>query len=316
MPATAQHWAELIEPVLNREFFFVGFGGEGRNVSMLPQMFSMRTTQFGEEKVNSIGGFGTRGWNFEKTGRVEYDEPVKGFETHFRPVEFAKGFLVTRKLIDDKRLSGIFDQASELGDSAFRVREKAGANIFANAFSNATSETLDDFGTNQVGGDNVGLCSLVHPAPPGADGSSQANEGTLALSDTAVATTRQAMMDFRDFQGDLLNVMPDEILVPPELEDTALVIVRSLQDPDSANNAINPQAGRFTVRVWNYLEDSNAWFMMDSGRRRQHLRWYDRIPLEFGREEDFDTFQAKFRSYMRFTLGWTDWRWIYGQNPS
>jgi hypothetical protein len=30
---------------------------------------------------------------------------------------------------------------------------------------------------------------------------------------------------------------------------------------------------------------------MDSGRRRRSLLWYDRIPLEFAREEDFDTLQ-------------------------
>ena len=79
------------------------------------------------------------------------------------------------------------------------------------------------------------------------------------------------MIEYVDMNGDLMNVMPDELLVPPELEDTALEIVRSAQDPASANNAINPQAGRFSVRVWNYLTDANAWFMIDSGRRRQSL---------------------------------------------
>lgn len=316
MPATAQHWAELIEPVLNRQFFYVGFGGEGRRQSLLPSLFSMQTTQYGEEKALGIGGFGTQGWNFEDSGRVLYDERVKGFETHFRPVEFAKGFMVQRKLMDDNRLQGAFRDARELGDSAFRMREKAGANVFANGFSAATTTTLDEFGTNIVGADSVALLSTVHPAPPGALGTTQANEDTLPLTAANVGIVRSRMMDTRDYQGDLLNVMPDTLIVPPELEDTALTILRSQQDPVSANNAINPQAGRFRVIVWHYLEDSNAWFMGDSGLMRQHLLWYDRIPLEFGREEDFDTFIAKFRAYQRFTLGWTDWRFIYGNNPS
>ena len=129
-----------------------------------------------------------------------------------------------------------------------------------------------------------------------------------------VSTTRQLHMALTDMNGDLLNVMPDEILVPPELEDTALIIVRSAQDPASANNAINPQSSRFTVRTWHYLTDSTAWFMMDSGLRRQSLRWYERVPLEFGREQDFDTLVGKWRAYMRWSLGWTDWRWVYCQN--
>ena len=316
MPHTAQHWAELIEPVLNREFFYVGYSQSERRQSMLPMLFNMETSTFATEKHMGLGGFSTTGWNFEDSGRVLYDEMVKGHEKTFEHHEFAKGFIVQRKLFDDNRLRDVFSQARGLGDSAFRMREKAGASVFINAFSAATSSSLDDYGTDVVGSDSVALLSTVHPAPPGSQGSNQANEDTLSLTDTAVSTTRQAMMDFRDYHGDMLNVMPDLLLVPAELEDTALTIVRSQQDPDSANNAINPQAGRFRVVVWHYLTDSNAWFMIDSGLMRQHLIWYDRIPLEFGREEDFDTFQAKFRAYMRFSLGWTDWRWIFGNNPS
>lgn len=53
--------------------------------------------------------------------------------------------------------------------------------------------------------------------------------------------------------------------------------------------------------TWHYLTDANAWFTIDSGLRRRHLRWYDRIPLEFDREQDFDTLIAKWRAYMRFS---------------
>ena len=28
------------------------------------------------------------------------------------------------------------------------------------------------------------------------------------------------------------------------------------------------------------------------------------------------TLIAKWRAYMRFTLGWKDWRFVFGQNPS
>jgi len=123
-------------------------------------------------------------------------------------------------------------------------------------------------------------------------------------------------MKFTDDRGDILNVMPDLLMVPPELEDDALVINKSALDPASANNAINPNQGRLSTKVWYYLTDSNAWFMIDTARMKRDLIWYDRIPLEFGREEDFDTFEAKFRAYMRYSRNWRDYRWIYGQNPS
>lgn len=311
---TSDHWSQLIDPRM-REAFFLGYSGEGRRTSMIPTIFNLQGSDLADEKVLGIGGISSAGWNFEDSGRVQYDEPTKGFEETFTHHEFARGVMVERKLIDDNRIPQALDAAGNLGDSAFRMREKAAANVFNNAFSAAVSETLDDYGTDATGPDSVALCSDAHDTSP-SDTTNLVNEGTLALTAANLSTTRQLHMALTDMTGDLLNVMPDEILVPPELEDTALTIVRSQQDPASANNAINPQAGRWRVITWHYLTDSNAWWTMDSGLRRQHLRWYDRIPLEFDREQDFDTLIAKWRAYMRFSLGWVDWRFIYGQNPA
>src|SRR3990167_6090512 len=312
MPMISDHWSTLVDTAI-REAFFLGFSGGDRRVSMIPQLFNVQSSNMADEKVQAIGGISSKGWNFEDSGRVQYTEPVLGYEETFTHHEVARGIQVERKLIDDNRISQALDAAGNLGDSAFRVRELAGAQVFINAFSAATAETLDDYGVDAVGADLVGLGSNAHPTSP-SDSTALTNEGVLALTAANVSTTRQLHMALTDMNGDLLNVMPDEILVPPELEDTALIIVRSAQDPASANNAINPQSSRFTVRTWHYLTDSTAWFMMDSGLRRQSLRWYDRVPLEFGREQDFDTLVGKWRAYMRWSLGWTDWRWVYGQN--
>ena len=315
MAMTSDHWSNLIDPRV-REAFFIGFGGDDRKQSLLPQIYNMASSQLADEKVLPIGGLGSTGWNFEDAGRVQYGEMVKGYEETFLMHEFARGMTIERKLIDDNRIQRALDAATALGDSAWRVREKAGANVFINAFSAATSETLDDYGTDAVGADLVALCSAAHPRDALNSATTDNNEGTESLTAANVSTVRRVMADYVDMNGDIVNVVPDELLVPPELEDTALTIVKSAQDPASANNTINPQAGRYRVISWNYLTDANAWFMMDSGRRRQSLRWYDRVGLEFGREQDFDTFIAKWRAYMRFTLGWTDWRFIYGANPS
>lgn len=315
MTQVSAHWSQLVEPRL-RQAFFIGFGQEDRRLSMLPMLYNMQSSQTADEKLFPIGGVGTKGWNFEDSGRIQYDEAVKGYEETLTHHEFAKGITIERKLLDDNRIPRAVAAVEALGDSAFRFREKAGANVFTNAFSSATSETLDDFGTDATGADGVALCSDAHPRHPGDSSTTDANEGTESLSEASVSTVRRKMGDFVDMNGDLMNVAPDELLVPPELEDTALKVVRSAQEPETGNNAINPQAGRFQVKVWHYLTDANAWFMMDSGRRRQSLLWYDRVPIEFANTSDFDTLIGKFRAYQRFSLGWSDWRWIYGANPS
>jgi hypothetical protein len=62
-----------------------------------------------------------------------------------------------------------------------------------------------------------------------------------------------------------------------------------------------------------YLSDSNNWFVIDSSMMKLVLNWFDRIPLEFFQDKSFDTLIAKYAVYTRVSLGWSDWRWIYGQ---
>lgn len=311
MVMAAANWAELLTPQLT-EAFFVGFTDGGRRESMIPAIFRELDSERSFEEHIGVGQFGSAGWNFEATGRVQYDEREKGYKTTWTHAEFAKGFLVQRKLIDDNLTQIPFDNAQNLGDSAFRKKEKDAADVFNGAF---TDSGTTDSGFAKAGADAVGLCSTAHPYNP-VDSTTQSNEGTSSLTKANVRTVRTAMMKFVDDRGDILNVMPDTILVPPELEDDALEIVRSVLDPTSANNAVNTQAGRFKVVTWYYLTDANAWFMIDGARMKRDLIWYDRIPLEFGREQDFDTFEAKFRAYMRYSRNWRDYRWIYGNNPS
>lgn len=311
MVMAAANWAELLTPQTT-EAFYVGFTADGRRASIIGQVYRMETSQRAFEEHLGVGQFSSAGWNFEKTGRVEYDDRNKGYVKRFTHAEFAKGFVVQRKLIDDNLTAIVFDNANELGDSAFRFREKAAAQTFNGAF---TDSGTDDWGFAIAGPDAVGLCSTAHPYSP-VDATTQSNEGTLSLTKDNVRSTRQLHMAMKDDRGDKLAIMPDMLLVPPELEDDALTIVRSTLDPTSANNAINPQAGRFQVVTWHYLTDSNAWFEIDSGRMKRDLIWYERIPVEFGREQDFDTLEAKFRAYMRFSRGFRDYRWVYGQNPS
>jgi phage major head subunit gpT-like protein len=307
----SSNWSELLTPQLT-EAFYVGFTDNGRRASMIPNLYRMENSERAFEEHIGVGQFSSAGWSFEKTGRVQYDERNKGFLKRYTHAEFAKGFLVTRKLIDDNLTSIALDDATDLGDAAFRKREKSAAALFNNAFS---ASGVDDDGFALAGPDGAALVSDSHPRSA-ADSTNQDNLYTSAFSRDAVRTIRTAMMQTTDDTGDLLNVMPDTLLVPPELEDDALIVIRSALDPTTAFNAVNPQAGRFNVMSWHYLTTADNWFMIDAPRMKRDLIWYERIPVEFGAEEDFDTFQKKFRAYMRYSRGYRDWRWIAGSNPA
>jgi len=306
--AVSSHWADLLTPALS-DAFYTSFG---RVQSSIPSLFSMRSSGRADEQSIGVGALGAKNWAFDGangSGRVNYDDLNKGFKTTFTHVQFAKGFYVERKLADDNLTDIAFDSSAQLGDSAFRKRELSAASVFNNAFTSTTNAD----GNSTLGADGVVLCSASHPYSAD-DATTQSNTGTAALTKANVSAARVSMMRLTDDRGDIMNIMPDTILVPPDLEDAALEITKSLLDPTSAQNAINPQAGRYRLIVWNYLTDTNNWFLIDSTAMRNSLRWYDRIPLEFGREEDFDTFTGKYRAYMRYSYGWTRYEWLLGQN--
>ncbi|HYI80012.1 MAG TPA: hypothetical protein VEW67_04055 [Thermoleophilaceae bacterium] len=311
-PERAAHWSELLTPQLT-EAFYIGFSDEGRRASMIERIYGTRDSERAFEEHLGVGTLPNQ-WNeFAKTGRVPYVERKKGFLKRYTHVEFAQGFVVERKLIDDDLTETVDDDARSLGDSAFRAREIGAASVFNNAFLDTG---INSDGLEIAGPDGVGLCSAVHPLSQDNPGDTQSNEGTLALTADNLGTTRVAHSKLTDETGGLMNVMSNELLIPPELEDAATQAGVSALEPDTANNAVNPQQGRYTRAVWHYLTNPTAWFLMDSARRSRSLLWYDRIPLEFAREEDFDTLQAKFRGYGRWSYGWRDYAWVYGQKPA
>ena len=300
--------AELLEPGL-REIFDAAVS---RPDPLMERLFGVRGSTKRTEHFMSMGSVG-RVPVFD--GTVPYTDFRGGYKTSILNYEFALGMTVERALVDDEQYSEINQRAQGLGDAFAVTREIDAADVFINGFTDSGSTR---YGESTNGADGVGLLSTAHPFSPSNTGDTQSNEGTLSLSLANMDTTRQAMLNYTDDQGELLGISPDLLLIPPELERTANQIVseRANFEPGSAQFDVNMFAGRLTPIVWNRLTDSNAWFMIDSRLMAQRLIWLNRQPPEFARQDDFDGLQAKFRGYMRYGIGWTDWRWIHGQNPS
>ncbi len=245
----------------------------------------------------------------EFTGTIGYQSQNQGYDTTATHIEWVNGIQVERKLFDDDQHQIMNQKPAAIAMSAQRTRQKHSAQIWNGAFSSGNS-----FFVNSEG---VAMCSNSHTTTSGASTANGFdNLGTAALTAAAVSAARTQMRGFRGDQADRISVMPNELLVPPDLEDRALEITKSEKDPASANNAINPQSGRFNLIDWEYLTDTNNWWLMDGGLRRKSIFWVDRVQKEFGRIEDFDTLVAKFRCYMRYSFAWVDWRYIFGAQVS
>lgn len=274
-----------------------------KHPDMIPKLFN-DLPHNGRDRMtfNAVSTIG----DFEQfNGSVQYKDQHMMYDTELVYLEFTNGLQIERKLFDDDQYAIWTTKPKSLGRAAYRTRQQHAARIFNNAFS---VDTL--FYTQEEG---VALCSNSHTTTTGASTSSGFdNLITDSLTATAVATARIQHTQLRGTQAEIISLMPDTLLFPPALYERAFEIVNSSGKLDTADNNANVHEGRYKLIEWNFLTDANNWFMMDSSMMSEMLHWSDRIQLEYGFVEDFETFAAKYRAYMRYAMAWTNWRFILG----
>jgi hypothetical protein len=303
--AISGNFGDLLEPGLRKIYT--------DQYEMLPEMrpllFNVQPANTSYEKDSSVGSFS----DMEVfKGTIQYDDVEQGYDVTYRHIQLAKGFRVERALFDDDLYNVIARKPRGLAIAANRTFEKYSASVFNNAFTGSGTIVVDGV-TVLSNTEGVSLCSTAHPYSP-SDSTTQSNSGTSALSPASVEATRILMAALKDDRGNKISVQPDLILVPRNLEETGWEIISSKGKVDSAENNANFHFGKYKLAVWDYLTDSNNWFMIDQTMMRMYLNWFDRIPLEFFKDKDFDTLISKFANYARCSYGWSDWRWVYGHN--
>lgn len=299
-------WPELLEPVV-KKIFFDQFDGLSET-SLIPRLFDVEMSSLPSEEALGVGGIG----NFPeyKNERIEFEDFAEGFNTTLTHREYAKGMAITRKLWDDDSRGVMKRQARQFGGAAARTREEHAGSVFNNSFS-----------ASFVGGDGVALCSASHPLSP-SNASVQSNAGSTALSYDAVNDTWEAMEDFTDDKGKrIAAVNPNLLLIPRQLEGTANEIVKTMrgsdtQQPNTADfSASLVQQRSIDYVVWKELTDANNWWLIDEGRVKEFLLWFDRVAMEFTLDPGSDfNLMALYRAYMRYSFGWIDWKWVFGHS--
>ena len=297
----SENFGYLLDPGL-RKIFMDEYQLPG---GLIDQLYGMETSQKAVEYDYAIGGMGDLE---EFSGTIPYGQFAGQYRVSYTHKEWVKGIKIERKLVDDDLYSVINKRPQMLALVAKRTREKHASSIFNNAFNTSVF----------AGGDGAALCSASHTRVD-QDGNAtpaMSNLGVSALSQTALSAARLAMRDYVDDTLNLLNVVPDTLLVPPELEETAWTITMSDKKSGTGDNDANFWKGRYKILVWDYLQDTNNWFLIDGRYAKMFLKWFDRMPVEFNKDKDFDTYISKWSTYTRYSYGFSDWSWIYGSSVS
>ena len=267
-----------------------------------------KSTRAYEEEAG-VTGFGLAAVKTEGAG-IAYDSQEQGFVNRYTHITYGLGFIITREMYEDGIAVTIsLRRANALAFSIRQTKEIIGANVLNRAFTAAYT-----MGANSDGKE---LCATDHPNKSGGTWS---NELTVA-ADLSEAALEQACIDISNFTTDrglTIAIMPQQLIIPADLEFDAFRILESIGQSNSANNDINAlrASKKFPkgVAVNHYLTDTNNWFIKTNCP--DGLKYMERRADAFGSENDFDTENAKFKATFRGSFGWSDPRGIFGSAPA
>ncbi len=296
MTVSTGNIAKLLWPGLNAVW--------GRDYKEYPteytDLFSMESSDMNYEEEQEVTGLGLAPVKAEGAA-TQYDTFAQGTTARYTHTAFGLGFIITREAIDDNK----YEKAGLRNTRAlaFSMRQTK-ENVAANVYNRAQT-------SGYTGGDGVILSSTSHPTLAG----NQSNRLTTAadLSEASLEDLCIQIQAATNSRGLRIALRPDTLIIPYNLEFEAMRILKSVQQSGTANNDINAlrASGAFPggVKVNHYFTDTDAFFIRTNCP--DGMKGFQRISAEFAQDEDFDTSNLKYKSYERYSFGWTDFRGIF-----
>jgi phage major head subunit gpT-like protein len=298
MPLNSKNFQKLLEPRF-RKVFFEGYKEKEEQYS---KVFHTDNSKKAKEYDYHVAGVGL--WPVkDPQGPVQYARIQVGEEAVYIHEEYSKGIQIERKLVDDE-MYGVMDKAPKsLGKGARATVEMTAASIFNNGFT-------------EVGYDGKTLFAEDHPYY--GEEATGVGDNLMDLEFDAAGAALKAGLQLMKAQKDesALKIAAESsrIIAPDDLEFTVLTVLNSTQAPGGNYNDVNVVKGKVKPFFWTYLTDAKNWFLIDDDLHELWFFW--RVRPEFKSEENFDTMVARYRGYLRFSCGWSNWRGLVGSNPA
>lgn len=219
---------------------------------------------------------------------------------------------VKRTDLEDNKLGMLQLRIKELAIKAAKYPEQLAMEFLTGALGSAAWPYLCY--------DGQGLIDTDHPAP--VDGSAQDNREGSALAIDKLWLGIATMACFRDDNNTPLGIKPDILLVEPFLEETARELVedRGAATTTTAAAVLKNKGIEVLVSPFLYSTTTVAncnWFLIDSTKPVRPLIYQERMPIEFGaQEQDSESgFMREVYYYgtrARYNVGSGYWPTIFG----
>jgi len=299
-------FAKLLEPRFKRIFFDTYKEVE----EQFSKVFNVKTSNMAVEREFGMGGFSDWTARADNLDTVAYQKLSPGLERAYTHQAFTSGFIVERELYDDEMYGQMDKLPKDLARAGRAKVEKDAITVLVNAFS----EDVGGVGNSAIY-DGKALCAVDHPLVDSTKVVSNLATGVLNE-----ANLKSSMLLFRNTLGEAGNLIvlrPSKLIIAPAQEYAARVMLNSTLLPGTNNNDINVVKGALDVVVMDYLgaastgtSATDAYWFLQSPEHEMNFYW--RVKPEFKAMEEFDNFAAKYRGYMRYSFGVSDFRGLVG----
>jgi phage major head subunit gpT-like protein len=285
------NFQKLLEPKFRKIFFDT----YDELPEQYPEIYNVGGSKKAKEYDYHVSGTGE--WE-EKTpgGPIAEEEIDHGQEVTYIHKAYAKMITIERELIDDDQYDVIEKLPKKMARGARATVERLSAAPLNNGFSVNGYDGVPLFSDSHPLLHSSSLLDNLMPA-------SALSDANLKIGMTMMRTNMLTQ------EGLKMQASAKRLIVPADLEFTALTILHSIGQAGTPNNDTNVIKGKLKPVVLDYLTDTNAWFLQDPVISEFNFFW--RVKPEFKSTENFDNMVAKYRGYLRFSCGYSDVRgWI------
>lgn len=235
-------------------------------------------------------------------GLLEHDYTI-------RNKTWESSIAVERAAIEDDKYGQIKLRVQSLAREAKRHVDELVFTLLAGGFAATCYDGQFFFDTDHVSGES----------------GTQSNKATSALDAAALQAAVTAMMKFKDDRGRFLGVVPDLLVVPPDLQWSAMELLESTYWPEEGATtqrmASNVLKGKLDLLVSPYLTDTNDWFVLSTKGVIKPVILQTRTPVEFAAleadsESGFMRDQYIYGVRARYNAGYGLWQMAYGSQVS
>lgn len=231
-----------------------------------------------------------------------YASHSQGYTARYTHIAYSLGWIVTfEEMLNNLYEKLASSRSKSLGFSMRQTKENVGANVYNRATNGS-----------YTGGDGVVLLSASHPSKNG--NWSNILSPAADISEQALEDLNIQIMGATNDVGLKIALMGMSLHVPRQLWYEANRILKSVGQVHTADNTPNvlKMTGAFPggIKMNHYFTDPDQFFIRTNCP--DGMKMYQRYKYDLKKDNDFDTDNAKAKSYDYYSVGWSDPRGVYG----